>query len=63
MGEINDGIKEYTYHDEHWVIYRIVESLYCTPETNMTLYVKYTGIKIKNIIKGCPGGSVGWVMT
>ena len=28
-------------------MYRIFESLYCTPETNMTLYVNYTGIKIK----------------
>ena len=36
---------EYTY-DEHWVMYRIVESLYCTPETNFTLYVNYIGIKI-----------------
>ena len=31
-------------------MYRIVESLYCTPETNITLYVNYTGIKIKNKI-------------
>ena len=38
------GINEYTYHDEHQVIYRIVESLHCTPETNITLYVNYTGI-------------------
>ena len=30
-------------------MYRIVESLYCTPETNITLYVNYTGIKIKKI--------------
>jgi len=28
------------------VIYRIVASLYCTPETNVTLYINYTGIKI-----------------
>ena len=26
-------------------MYRIVESLYCTPETNITLYVNYTLIK------------------
>ena len=32
-----------------WVMYRIVESLYCTPETNITLYVNYTEIKIKTI--------------
>ena len=44
-------INEYTYHDEHWEMYRIVESLYCTPETNITLYVNCTGIKIKNLIK------------
>ena len=40
MGEIGEqvmGIKEDTYHDEYRVMYRIVESLYCTPETNMTL--------------------------
>ena len=40
-------IKEYTYHDKHWVKYRIVKSLYCTPETSMTLYVNYTSIKKK----------------
>ena len=28
-------------------MYRIIESLYCTPETKVTLYVHYTGIKIK----------------
>ena len=33
------GIKERTYHDEHRVMYEIVESLYYTPETNITLYV------------------------
>ena len=26
-------------------MYRIVESLYCTPEINIMLYVNYTGIK------------------
>ena len=39
-------IKEYIY-DEHYVMYRIVESLNCTPETCITLYVSYTAIKIK----------------
>ena len=48
IGEIGDGDKEYTYHDVHWVMYRIAESLYCTPDTNTTLYVNNTGIKIKN---------------
>ena len=43
MGERGDGIKEGTC-DEHWVMYRGVESLDCTPETNLTLHVSYTGI-------------------
>ena len=53
MGEIGEGD-----HDEHWVMYGSVESLYCTPETNITLYVNYTGIKtishtdeLKNTVK------------
>ena len=29
----------------------IVESLYGTPETNITLYVNYTGIITKSLIK------------
>ena len=33
------GIKECTCNDVHQVMYRSVESLYCTPETNITLYV------------------------
>ena len=41
------GIKEDTCCDEHWVIYGTVKSLYCTPETNVILYISYTGIKIK----------------
>ena len=28
-------------------MHRIVESLYCTPESNITLYINYIGIKIK----------------
>ena len=32
-------------------MYRIVESSFRTPETNMTLYVNNTGIKIKNLVK------------
>ena len=43
-------IKECTC-DGHWVIYGIVESLYCTPETNITLYVNYAGTKIENLIE------------
>ena len=37
-------------------MYKIVESLYCTPETNITLYVKYALI-LKN-----PMGSVKAVL-
>ena len=46
MGEIGEGNKVYTYLDEHLVTYRMVESPYCTPETNLILYVNYTIIKI-----------------
>ena len=50
MGKIDKGNQKYTYHDEHQIMYRIVESPYCTPEINITLYVNYPGIKIKKII-------------
>ena len=40
VGEIDDGHQDFTYQDEHWVIYRIVESLYCTPETNYNAVCK-----------------------
>ena len=43
------GIKEGTCCD--WVSYGGVESLYHIPETNVTLYVNYNGIKIKSLIK------------
>ena len=39
MDDINNRIKERTYCDEYRVMYGTVESLYCTPETNTTLYV------------------------
>ena len=42
-------IKEGTCHDDHQVLYGIVELLYCPPETNMTLYVNCTEIKIKKL--------------
>ena len=45
LGEIGEGDLECTYHDEHWVMYRVIEALCCTPETNITLYVNYTGTK------------------
>lgn len=34
-----------TYCGEYCVMYRIVKSLCCTPETNITLYFNYTSIK------------------
>ena len=45
MGETGDGEEEDIYHDDHWVMYRTAESLCCAPETNITLYVSYSGIK------------------
>ena len=36
-GGIGEEDEEYTYNDEHWAIYRILGSLYCTLETNVTL--------------------------
>ena len=42
----------YTYHGGHWIMYRIVKSLCCAPEINITLYVNYISIIIflKNYI-------------
>lgn len=37
------GIKEGASHDD-WAMYTIAESLHCTPETNRTFYIDYTGI-------------------
>lgn len=34
----------YTYHGEYCVMYKMVESLCCAPETNIALYVSYTSI-------------------
>lgn len=39
MAKISDGDKESTGCAEHQLLYRCVESLYCIPETNITLYV------------------------
>ena len=39
MGEIGDGVKDCTCWDEHKVMYGTAESLYSTPETNITLYI------------------------
>ena len=43
------GIKRTLTMISNEVMYRIVESLYCTLETNITLYVNYTSVKIKLI--------------
>ena len=53
MGETGERDFEYTYHGWHWImLYRITESLFCTPETNTSLYdVNYTRTKIKNLRK------------
>ena len=51
MDEIGEGDQEDTQPDEHGVTYRTVESLYRTPGTNITVYVKYTGIKMENLKK------------
>ena len=42
------GIKEDTC-DEHRVMCGNAESLYCTPENNMSLYVNYTVIFKKEL--------------
>ena len=46
MHERSEKDLEYTHYDEHWEMYRTAESLYYTPENNITLYV-YTWIKKK----------------
>ena len=33
------GVKEGICCDKYWAMYEIVESLYCSSETNITLYV------------------------
>lgn len=47
------GMKEGTC-DERRVLDRSAESLYCTPETNVTLYVNHTGLEQKREILVCP---------
>lgn len=42
-------IKECTCRHEHGATERSVESLYRTPETNVTLHVNYSAIKILEI--------------
>lgn len=51
VGEMIKEDEEYTYRDEHWVMYRIAEAC-CTPEANVTAYTNYTGIwKGKKVTK------------
>ena len=40
---MTDG--DYTYRGKQWVMYRTAESICCSPETNITLYVNYTSVK------------------
>ena len=42
--------RECTHCDEYWVMYGILESLYCTPEINIALYVNYAGIKERELL-------------
>ena len=37
-GEKGDGDQEYTCRDEHRVMRRLAESLYCAPKADTTLY-------------------------
>ena len=37
-----------SYCGDHFSMYTIIESLSCTPETNIMLYVNYTSIKVIN---------------
>lgn len=39
---------QYTYLDEHWDMYRIVESLNCIPKTNIMLYLIILQLKEKD---------------
>ena len=42
---------DYTYHGEHWVMYRTVESICCTDEINIALCINYTSIKKEENLK------------
>ena len=46
---------DYTYHGEHQIICRIVESLCCKPEINVILYINYTSIKKRESKNVCDG--------
>lgn len=46
MDETMKGITEYSYHDQHWVIYGIIKSRYYTPETNLTFMLTTQELKL-----------------
>lgn len=47
---LTDG--NHTYHDEHLVMYIIVESLRCTSESNIILHINCISIKkLKKFLK------------
>ena len=46
MDETDNEYQEYTYCDEHRVMYRITESLYHIPEINNTNLIKLIKIKL-----------------
>ena len=41
IGKTHDWNLGVHLNDEHWVLYGSVESVYSTPETNITLYVNW----------------------
>ena len=40
---VTDGNQ--TYRGDHFMVYKIISSLCCTPETNVILYIKCNSIK------------------
>lgn len=47
MSDIGDFVEECTC-DEHRLFYERDESLYLTPENNVTIVCNYTGIRLKD---------------
>ena len=43
IGMMTDG--NYTYCGDHFVMFIIVKSLCCTPDTNIILHVNYTSME------------------
>ena len=58
---VTDG--NYTYCDKHFMMYIIVKSLCCTPETNIIFFISHTSIKKKKeiCIKSLPTPWRSWV--